>query len=104
MRIFKKLIRDNIPEIMEKEGRKLNVRTLNDDTEYNDALLNKLIEEIQEMRQGEDPKKQIAYFYEIIDALAALRGLTKKEIAGEQKRAKNERGGFEKRLFLEGEL
>lgn len=103
MKIFRKLIRDNMPEIMEKEGRKLNVRILNDDKEYNDALLNKLIEETQEMRQGENPKKQIAYFCEIIDALIALHGITREEIAVEKKRAKDERGGFEKRLFLETE-
>lgn len=104
MKIFQKLIRDNVPEIMEKEGRKLKIRTLNDNKEYNEALLNKLIEEIQEMRQGENPKKQIAYLYEIIDALVVLHGLTGKEIADEKKRAKDERGGFEKRLFLEGGL
>ncbi|MBI3274339.1 MAG: hypothetical protein HYZ69_04305 [Candidatus Colwellbacteria bacterium] len=60
MKIFKKLIRDKMPEIMEREGKKLVTRVLKDDKEYVEALLRKLIEEIQEMRQGDEPKEKIA--------------------------------------------
>lgn len=103
MKIFRKLIRDKMPEIMKAQGKSLQVRVLENDKEYNEALQNKLVEEIQEMRQGEDPKKQIAYFYEIIDALIFLHGIARNEIIAEQKRQRDERGGFEKRLFLESE-
>lgn len=102
MKIFKKLIRDNMPEIMEREGKKLVTRILSDDKEYIEALLRKMIEEIQEMRQGDDPKEKIAYLYEILAALVSAQGLDKEKIAEIQKKRHQERGGFEKRLFLEG--
>lgn len=102
MKIFKKLIRDNMPEIMEREGKKLITRVLTDDKEFIDALLRKMIEEIQEMRQGDDPKEKISYLYEILEALIGVHGLSKEEIFETQKKRHEERGGFAKRLFLEG--
>lgn len=92
-----------MPEIMEREGKKLSTRVLTDDKEYIEALLRKMIEEIQELRQGgDDPKEKIAYLYEIIDALVAAHGFDRAEIAAIQKMRREERGGFTKRLFLEG--
>ncbi|MBI2056518.1 MAG: nucleoside triphosphate pyrophosphohydrolase [Candidatus Sungbacteria bacterium] len=104
MKIFKKLIRDKIPEIMEREGKKLSTRVLTDDKEYIEALLRKMIEEVQELRHGDDPREKIAYLYEIIDALIAAHGFNKEEIFAVRKTRYKERGGFDKRLFLEGVL
>ncbi len=101
MKIFRKLIRDKIPEILAQEGKKANIRIL-DEKEYIEALERKLIEEVQEMRQGDDPKEKIAYLYEILDALIAAHGLHKEEVGNIQKIQHEERGGFTKRLFLEG--
>ena len=101
MKLFRKLIRDKIPEIIERDGNKANVRVLNE-AEFKTALENKLLEEVQEMRQGQDKKTEIADIYEVLDALIKANGFSKGEIAEIQKKKRGERGGFDRRLFLEG--
>ena len=100
MKVFRKLIRDRIPEIMAAKGERAVTRVL-DDAEFLTALENKLLEEVQEMRLGENKAEEIADIYEVLDALIQARGLSKNGIMKlkEQKRA--ERGGFEEKLFLE---
>ena len=101
MKIFRKLIRDRIPEIIAQNGEKAHVRVL-DDKEFLQALENKLLEEVQEMRQGADKKMELADIYEVLDALIQAYGFSKSEISKIQTKKRKDRGGFEKRLFLEG--
>lgn len=102
MHVFRKLIRDRIPEIMQAKGQKAITRVLSDD-EYIKALENKLLEEVQEMRIGqEEAKTEIADIYEVLDALIKARGFAKEEILDIQAKKREERGGFEKKIFLEG--
>ena len=102
MRIFKKLIRDKMPEIMALKGAPIQTRVLENDAEFIAALENKLLEEVQELRNKENPARvQIAYMQEILDALMKAYKLLPEEIAAERKQKMEERGGFEKRLFLE---
>src|SRR3989344_2818332 len=100
MKVFRKLIRDRIPEIMAAKGERAVTRVL-DDAQFLPALEKKLLEEVQEMRLGENKAEEIADIYEVLDALIQARGLSKDGIMKlkEQKRA--ERGGFEEKLFLE---
>lgn len=105
MRIFKKLIRDNMPEIMKTQGKELDVRVL-DKEEFKEALRRKIIEEISELKDAkndEEAKDKIAYLYEIADALGDAYGFSKKDISDFKDKMHSERGGFTKRLFLEGE-
>ncbi len=105
MRIFKKLIRDKIPEIMAKSGKNLDVRVL-DDAEFKEALRRKIIEEVSELKDAKSDAEamdKIAYLHEIADALGDAYGFPKKEILELKNKVHSERGGFEKRLFLEGE-
>ncbi|MDO8523368.1 MAG: nucleoside triphosphate pyrophosphohydrolase [bacterium] len=105
MRIFKKLIRDKMPEIMAKEDKMLEVRVLGGD-EFKEALRRKIIEEVQELKDAKDDaeaKDKIAYLHEIADALGDAYGFSKKEILELKDKTRALRGGFEKRLFLEGE-
>ncbi len=101
MKIFRKLIRDKIPEIIAANGEKAVTRVL-DDAEFVKALENKLLEEVQELRAGADRENEIADIYEVLDALIRAYGLFKDEILKFQEKKRAERGGFEKRLFLEG--
>ncbi len=102
MRIFKKLIRDNMPEIMAAKETPITTRVLTDDAEFIVALENKLLEEVQELRNKENPALvQIAYMEEILEALVKAYKILPEEIAEERKKKFKERGGFEKRLFLE---
>lgn len=103
MKVFRKLIRDKIPEIVAKEGKNVVTRVL-DDAEFLTTLENKLLEEVQEMRQegdNEHKKGEIADIYEVLDALIRAYGFSKDEILALQEKKRTERGGFEKQLFLE---
>ena len=54
MIVHNKLVRDRIPEIIEREGQRPNVRVLDED-EYRTLLTVKLGEEADEYRSGGDP-------------------------------------------------
>ncbi len=73
------------------------------DEEFLTALENKLLEEVRELRVGaENKQEEIADIYEVLDAIIAARGFSREEIEVLQAKKRIERGGFEKRLFLEG--
>src|SRR3989338_5816439 len=66
IKIFKKLIRDKMPEIMRAQGKELDVRVL-DDAEFKEALRRKIIEEISELKDAKDGAEamdKIAYLHE----------------------------------------
>jgi len=104
MQEYKKLIRDRIPEIIENNGDKAEVRELNDE-EYKKELLKKLVEEAKEVVEaGEDKKeltKEIGDVQEIINYLIQIFDLDKDEIEKVRQERKKSRGGFDKKLFLE---
>lgn len=91
-----------MPSIMEAKETLIRTRVLEDDAEFIAALENKLLEEVQELRNKEKSALvQIAYMQEILDALIKAYHIAPEEIAEERKQKMEERGGFEKRLFLE---
>lgn len=73
-----------------------------DEQEYQEALERKLLEEVQEMRQGADKKMEIADIYEVLEALMRAHRFSEEEIRAMQREKHATRGGFEKRLFIEG--
>lgn len=85
---------------MANKGTPITTRVLDDDAEFIVALENKLLEEVQELRNKEQPALvQIAYMEEILDALVKAYHVTPEDITVERKKKYEERGGFEKRLF-----
>ncbi|PJF31665.1 MAG: nucleotide pyrophosphohydrolase [Phototrophicales bacterium] len=100
-KIYNKLIRDKILEMIAREGKTYEVETLND-TDYKQALRNKVVEEAQEVSAASDDDliTEIADLYEVIDALIAIYGLSKSDIIQKQHERREIRGGFDKRLKL----
>ena len=99
MKIYNKLIRDNIPQIIEKSGKTCKTRVLSDE-EYIEALNAKLREEFDEyLRSGE--VVELAYLVEVALALACAKGVTVEqfEVIRKEKAAKN--GAFAQKRFLE---
>lgn len=99
-----KLVRDKIPEIMTEQGKKPRVKILNDDVEYNDALKQKLLEEVHEFLEAKDNDEasmcEIADILEVIEAICLFRKYNKNDIVNKKLIKKQERGGFEKRIFI----
>ncbi|MCK5212152.1 nucleoside triphosphate pyrophosphohydrolase [Candidatus Parcubacteria bacterium] len=103
-KIYNKLIRDKISEIIKEDKRNPKIRIM-DEGEYRQELFNKVVEEAKELMGTNGEKKEmikeIGDVYEVIDTIIKAYGLSKDEIKEMQDKRRFERGGFEKKLFLE---
>ena len=101
-RVYNKLVRDKIPEIIEGKNETPVTRILDDD-EYKLELEKKLYEEYKEVIEssGEDRLFELADMIEVIKSLALLSGKTLEDIIELANGKRNKRGGFEKKIFLE---
>lgn len=102
-KVYNKLVRDHIPEIIKNDGEVPITRVLNDE-EYWEYLLQKDLEELEEVRNAEnldERKKELADKLELIIAMAKFSGFSLEEIIDEANQKRNKNGGFEKRLLLE---
>ena len=99
MKVFNKLVRDKIPEIIRKNGDEPVCRVLDEDSSYRAALFAKLDEEAAELR-GDPCLNEVADVVEVAFAIAKLLGASEAEVlaTAAAKRAKN--GGFDDRVFL----
>ena len=75
---FNKLVRDNIPEIIESGGEKPIIRTL-DDEEYRLCLEEKLDEEVAEYHESK-AIEELADILEVIYALSEAQGYSVDEL------------------------
>ena len=102
-KIYNKLVRDNIPDIIKSNGGTPFFRELND-KEYWEYLLKKDEEELQEVKDAsskEERKKEIADKLEVLIAMAEYNGFCLQDIIDEADTKKSKNGGFQKRLLLE---
>lgn len=97
-----KLIRDKLPQIIDKEPEaSLTYRILSDE-EYRTTLKKKLIEEATEVEDAftkEDLMDELADVVEVFDALLNVYGLSLNDIRTRQAQRKKERGGFQERIY-----
>lgn len=96
---YNKLVRDRVPELIEESGRKQVSRTLNED-EYEQALMDKIVEEIEEYRVSKN-EEEIADIYEVLDCLVKLKDYEPMHIDYLRLIKREARGSFHKRILLE---
>ena len=96
---YNKLVRDRIPEVIEKDGHKAKFKTLSEKS-FLTALDKKLMEEVKEY-QADKSIEEMADVLEVIYAICNARGYTIDELEAKRQEKHIDRGGFEKRLFLE---
>lgn len=100
---YNKLVRDRIPEIIERDGKRLSTRILDED-EYVSYLNEKLKEELAEYLKCEETKDQIeelADMLEVILALAEVKGVSQDELDSLRRQKAETRGAFRHRILLE---
>lgn len=100
--IYKKLVRDKIPEIIKNNNEEPITRILND-IDYKKELENKLYEEYQEVLEakGKDRLEELADMLEIISSLAKLENSTLDNVIEIANKKVLKRGSFENRIYLE---
>ena len=84
--MYQKLVRDNIPAIIEKNGETCVTRTLSD-KEYEDALTNKLQEEMADVM-------------EVLYPIGKTCAVSKREVEQVRSQKAAEKGTFSKKIFL----
>lgn len=99
---YNKLVRNNIPNIIEQNGEKPIIEILSD-KDYKEELLNKLQEECNEVISAENQEEllnELADVYEVLNALAYIQNKSMDDVVKIAEQKKLKRGGFEKRIFL----
>ncbi len=97
-RSYNKLVRDKIPQLILDSGRKCTSRILNDE-EYYDALLDKIIEEIEEYRISGN-EEELADVYEVLGCLVQFKEYEPMHIDYLQLIRREARGSFKDRVLL----
>lgn len=97
-KVYNKLVRDLIPNIIEESGNECRTRILSDE-EYLKMLDVKLDEELSEYHQDQNIE-ELADLLELIHAAAIARGYTLEELEAVRAEKAKKRGGFEKKIFL----
>lgn len=102
-KIYNKLVRDRIPEIIKENNDGEAITRILSDEEYKKALEDKLYEEYQEVLDAKenDRIEELADMLEIMISLAKLENSSLEDIIEIAKNKRNKRGGFEKRIYLE---
>lgn len=99
MKYYYKLVRNNIPTIIEESGKKCHIH-IADDGEYLEMLYKKLLEESKELKFDKD-EEEIADLLEVIDAIVGVLKLDKNKIENIKKEKCAKRGSFDKKIILE---
>lgn len=102
MPVYNKLVRDLIPQIIEKTGKKFSTRIL-DEEEYVKELKVKSKEELNEYLEAktdEEAVEELADLLEIIHALTYCHGSTPEKLEEVRKEKAAMRGGFQEKIYL----
>ncbi len=99
MKVHNKLVRDRIPEIIKESGRTPVTHFLSD-KEYIEELEKKLNEEVAEY-QSDKNLEEMADVLEVLQAICVARGYTLEDLEVMRKKKADERGGFDKKVYLE---
>lgn len=97
-KIYNKLVRDKIPEIIQKDGKTCSTEIL-DNEKYIEMLDGKLFEEMLEYHQDKSIE-ELADITEVIFAIVKAKGLSLEEFEKIRNQKADERGGFDKKILL----
>lgn len=98
MKIYNKLVRDKIPEIIEASGKSFDVHYAKEE-ELLPLLETKLNEEVSEYLEAKN-LEELADVMEVLIGLASVLGYSEEDLINKRNEKKKERGGFEKGIVL----
>lgn len=101
-KLYNKLVRDKVPEIMRADGEEPKTRTLSED-EYRKLVRLKLLEEAGETRVAasrDELVKELGDVMEVLEAIAVAEGVSWQDVLDLKSKRRVERGGFGGRVYL----
>ncbi|TQR21422.1 nucleoside triphosphate pyrophosphohydrolase [Psychrobacillus vulpis] len=102
MPVYNKLVRDLIPQVIEKSGSHFSSRIL-DKSEHLTEIKKKLFEEVQEFTETtnrHDALEELADILELLHAALPVHKATFEELEKIRIAKKEKRGGFEEGIYL----
>lgn len=98
MKVYDKLVRDRIPEIIESSGNKCEIEVVSDEVAI-EYLYKKLNEEVSELLEDKN-LDEIADVMEVLFAIGSKYGYSEEDVLGRRNEKKCAKGGFEDNLIL----
>lgn len=102
-KLFGKLVRDNIPEIILKNGSTPVIRSLSDD-EYFCHLKKKLLEECNEVvnsKSNSETIEELSDVLEVVYSISKFLSISKPQLEDLRKIKSSKRGSFDNKILLE---
>jgi predicted house-cleaning noncanonical NTP pyrophosphatase (MazG superfamily) len=99
MKVYNKLVRDNIPDLILKDNELPTTRILNDE-EYISELNKKLMEEVNEYLSDNNIEEMVDIL-EVIRAILDYNNVTYEDIEEKRIKKAKKRGAFKDKIFLE---
>ena len=104
MKVYNKLVRDKIPQVIEEEGKSYDARIASKE-ERLELLEKKLHEEVAEFIEAKNTKdknlEELADVMEVLFGLAKNLEYSEEELMKKRDEKKEERGGFNEGIVLE---
>ena len=98
MKIYNKLVRDKIPDIIKEEGRNVKTKVLNEN-EYIEELNKKLQEEVSEYLKDNNVE-ELVDIVQVIYSLLDVRKFSMEKFENMRQQKNINNGAFKERLFL----
>ncbi len=99
MKVYNRLVRDNIPNLILKDHALPTTRTLNDE-EYIDELNKKLLNEVNKYLETNNDEEMVDII-EVIRAILEFNNSSFEELEEKRKKKAEKRGTFKERVYLE---
>ena len=96
--IYEKLVRNKIPEIIEKSGKQCEIEILSDE-KYLEMIDKKLDEELMEYHKDKNIE-ELADLLEVVYAATKARGYSIEDLEKVRTEKAEKRGGFDKKILL----
>lgn len=102
MKVYNKLVRDRIPEIINKDGNNADIIILSEES-FKQAIKDKLIEEATEVANAQNRDNilsELADLQEVMDTIKQIYNINTLEVNTIQAVKALQRGKFDKKIFL----
>ena len=98
MKLYNKLVRDKIPEIIKESGKECEIEIVNG-VQKQELLEKKLLEEVNEYMEDKN-LEELADVMEVLFGLAKELGYSEADLLNKRKEKLQERGGFKGGIVL----